>query len=41
MFATGRYKATDMAEKFHVSIKQIKECYEKLNEQCFVYISEF
>lgn len=39
--ATGVYNAIEMAEMFHVSIDDIKYVYNKLNNKCMVYMSEF
>lgn len=39
--ATGIYNSTEMAEVFGVSIDDIKDVYDKLNNKCMVYMSEF
>lgn len=41
MYATGVYTAVEMAEKFKVTIQEIEESYDKLNDKCLVYMSEF
>lgn len=40
-FATGIYTAIEMAQKFNVTIDEIKRCYDELNDRCLVYMSEF
>lgn len=40
-YATGVYSAIQMAEKFDVSIVDIENCYNELNDRCLVYITEF
>lgn len=39
--AVGNYTAREMAELFHKDIAEIGKAYEKLNQRCLVYMSEF
>ncbi len=41
LYADGRKKAGEIADILNLSISQIKEVYEGLNERCLVYFSEF